>query len=282
MTALAFVAAIDDPSRIRRSRDVYAYLGLVPRRYQSGEADYVGSISKCGDRRVRVLLHEAANVMLTRAKGRLKLKDWASRSPGDQRCAKRESLMRAVPRDHHLAQRDAARRDRVRIGLSRQSTRQEAESSSQEPTPEGGSRRRRGFQHAVNPWSVPISTGAALHPALLPSSAERARRERRHPESVDTLKSLSPLDPLENDCADFAHRGQPMTDSDFKLSRAAPSLPHQVPNEHAENAGTRKRRHPKSLSPLDPLENPLENNIRAMGTAGIDDVERSLPIAKPR
>jgi transposase len=77
LTALAFVAAIDDPSRIRRSRDVGAYLGLVPRRYQSGEADYVGSISKCGDRRVRTLLYEAANVMLTRYKGQLKLKTWA-------------------------------------------------------------------------------------------------------------------------------------------------------------------------------------------------------------
>ena len=53
LTALAFVAAIDDPSRIHRSRDIGAYLGLVPRRYQSGEVDYTGSISKCGDRRVR-------------------------------------------------------------------------------------------------------------------------------------------------------------------------------------------------------------------------------------
>src|SRR5271154_2025434 len=70
-------AAIDDPSRIRRSRDVGAYLGLVPRRYQSGEVDYTGGISKCGDRRVRTLLYEAANVMLTRYKGQLKLKDWA-------------------------------------------------------------------------------------------------------------------------------------------------------------------------------------------------------------
>jgi transposase len=70
-------AAIDDPSRIRRSRDIGAYLGLVPKRYQSGEIDYVGGISKCGDRRVRTLLYEAANVMLTRYKGQLKLKDWA-------------------------------------------------------------------------------------------------------------------------------------------------------------------------------------------------------------
>src|SRR5262245_16129303 len=77
LTALAFTAAVDDPGRFRRSRDIGAYLGLVPRRYQSGEVDYTGSISKCGDRRVRTLLSEAANVMLKRYKGPLKLKDWA-------------------------------------------------------------------------------------------------------------------------------------------------------------------------------------------------------------
>ena len=77
LTALAFAAAVDDPERFRRSRDIGAYLGLVPRRYQSGEVDYTGSISKCGDRRMRTLLYEAANVMLTRYKGPLKLKDWA-------------------------------------------------------------------------------------------------------------------------------------------------------------------------------------------------------------
>src|ERR1700716_2537597 len=77
LTTLAFTAAVDDPKRFRRSRDIGAYLGLVPRRYQSGEVDYIGSISKCGDRRLRTLLYEAANVMLTRYKGPLKLKDWA-------------------------------------------------------------------------------------------------------------------------------------------------------------------------------------------------------------
>jgi transposase len=77
LTALAFTAAVDDPRRFRRSRDIGAYLGLVPRRYQSGEIDYTGGISKCGDRRIRTLLYEAANVMLTRYKGPLKLKDWA-------------------------------------------------------------------------------------------------------------------------------------------------------------------------------------------------------------
>ena len=77
LTALAFTAALDDRGRFRRSRDLGAYLGLVPRRYQSGEVDYTGHISKTGDRRVRTLLYEAANVMLTRYKGTLKLKEWA-------------------------------------------------------------------------------------------------------------------------------------------------------------------------------------------------------------
>jgi transposase len=77
LTALAFTAAVDDPERFKRSRDIGAYLGLVPRRYQSGEVDYTGSISKCGDRRIRTLLYEAANVMLTRCKRPLKLRDWA-------------------------------------------------------------------------------------------------------------------------------------------------------------------------------------------------------------
>ena len=77
LTALAFTAAVDDPERFKRSRDIGPYLGLVPRRYQSGEVDYTGSISKCGDRRVRTLLYEAANVMLTRCKRPLKLRDWA-------------------------------------------------------------------------------------------------------------------------------------------------------------------------------------------------------------
>jgi transposase len=62
-------------------RGTSAYLGLVPRRYQSGEVDYVGGISKSGDRQTRTLLYKAANVMLTRYKGQLKLKDWAFAEP---------------------------------------------------------------------------------------------------------------------------------------------------------------------------------------------------------
>jgi transposase len=79
VTALAFIAVMDDPHRFHKSRDVGPHLGLVPRRWNSGEIDYTGSISKVGDRRVRTLLYEAANVMLTRYCGDLALKDWALR-----------------------------------------------------------------------------------------------------------------------------------------------------------------------------------------------------------
>ena len=57
--------------------EIGAYFGLMPRRYQSGEVDYTGSILKCGDHPVHTLLYEAANVMLTRFPETLKLKDWA-------------------------------------------------------------------------------------------------------------------------------------------------------------------------------------------------------------
>src|SRR2546430_3198701 len=76
LTALAFTAAVDNPGRFRRSRDIGAYLGLVPRRHQSGEIDYTGSISKCGDRRGRPPLYGAANRLLTRGNGARQLQEW--------------------------------------------------------------------------------------------------------------------------------------------------------------------------------------------------------------
>jgi transposase len=77
LTAIALVTAIDDPSRFRRATDVGAYLGLTPRRYQSGEVDRPGRISKRRDRLTRSLLYEAANVLLTRWKATAPLKLWA-------------------------------------------------------------------------------------------------------------------------------------------------------------------------------------------------------------
>ena len=79
VTALAFVATIDDPERFGNSRTVGAYLGLTSRRHQSGEVDYAGRISKRGDGMVRTLLYEAANSLLTRVRRAHPLKDWARR-----------------------------------------------------------------------------------------------------------------------------------------------------------------------------------------------------------
>ncbi|AYM09358.1 IS110 family transposase [Agrobacterium tumefaciens] len=68
VTALSYVAAIEDPENFRNSRSVGAWLGLTTRRYQSGEVDYDGHISRRGDNRLRGLLYEAATVILTRTK----------------------------------------------------------------------------------------------------------------------------------------------------------------------------------------------------------------------
>ncbi len=76
VTALAFEAAIEDPARFRRSRNVGAYLGLTPRRYQSGDRDVSGGISKQGDAMARHRLYEAANCILTTWGGRSALKSW--------------------------------------------------------------------------------------------------------------------------------------------------------------------------------------------------------------
>ncbi len=79
VTALAFAATIDDPTRFAKSRAVGAYLGLTTRRFQSGEMDYSGRISKMGDALLRSLLYEAANSMLTVVRKAHPLKDWARR-----------------------------------------------------------------------------------------------------------------------------------------------------------------------------------------------------------
>ena len=79
IVALTFVAAIDDPGRFRSSKAVGAHFGLTPRKYQSGETDVTGRISKIGDAGVRTLLYEAANIVLTRPVKGSALKSWAAR-----------------------------------------------------------------------------------------------------------------------------------------------------------------------------------------------------------
>jgi error-prone DNA polymerase len=78
VTAVSYVAAIEDPDHFRTSRSVGAWLGLTTRRYQSGEVDYDGHISRRGDSHLPGLLYEAATVLLTRtsARAECRLKVW--------------------------------------------------------------------------------------------------------------------------------------------------------------------------------------------------------------
>jgi transposase len=89
ITALCFKATIDDPTRFKRSRSVGAYVGLTTRRYASGEVDWSGRISKCGDAMLRTYLFEAANVLLTRVPKWSALKAWGIK------LAKRNGLRKA-------------------------------------------------------------------------------------------------------------------------------------------------------------------------------------------
>jgi transposase len=79
VSALAFRSTVDDPSRFLHSRSVGAYLGLTPRRYQSGEIDRVGRITKIGDGETRTALFEAANVVLRPSTRWSPMKAWAVR-----------------------------------------------------------------------------------------------------------------------------------------------------------------------------------------------------------
>ena len=76
VVAVTFKSAVDDPSRIAKSKAVGALFGLTPRKYQSGEKDVTGGITRTGDEMVRTALYEAANVLLSRITRFSKLKRW--------------------------------------------------------------------------------------------------------------------------------------------------------------------------------------------------------------
>ncbi len=90
IVALTYGSAIDDPARFKSSKRVGPHFGLTPKKYQSGETDRSGRISKIGDAAVREALYQAAHVMLTRPiKGCTELKSWA------MRIAKRAGMKKA-------------------------------------------------------------------------------------------------------------------------------------------------------------------------------------------
>jgi transposase len=77
LVSITFRTAVDDPGRFRSSKAVGAHFGLTPKRYQSGETDVIGGISKVGDAMVRTALYEAANAVLSRPTRFSTLKRWA-------------------------------------------------------------------------------------------------------------------------------------------------------------------------------------------------------------
>jgi len=76
VSAITYKSAVDDPTRFAKSKAVGAHFGLTQKRYQSGETDINGSISKVGDATVRTALFEAANAILTRSQRFSSLKRW--------------------------------------------------------------------------------------------------------------------------------------------------------------------------------------------------------------
>jgi transposase len=90
VVALNYRVAIDIPNRFAKSRTVGAHIGLTPTRYQSGEVDWTGRISKFGDPMARASLYEAAQVLMTRVARWSPLRSWA------MRIAKRRGRKKAV------------------------------------------------------------------------------------------------------------------------------------------------------------------------------------------
>jgi transposase len=90
VVALTYRATVDQPQRFVHSRAVGAHVGLTPKRYQSGEIDYDGGVSKCGDALLRTMLYEAAHSLLTHSGKWSWLKAWGVR------VAQRRGMRRAI------------------------------------------------------------------------------------------------------------------------------------------------------------------------------------------
>ena len=118
VVALTYRATVDVPARFKNSKAVGAVFGLTPSRYQSGEIDRTGGISKCGDEMMRVMLYEAAQILLVRSAKWSWLKAWA------MQIAKRRGMKKAIVA---LARRLAAIMHRIWVdGTEFRWSRQEA------------------------------------------------------------------------------------------------------------------------------------------------------------
>src|SRR5436853_3739822 len=100
VVALTYRATVDVPARFKNSKAVGAVFGLTPAKYQSGERDRTGAISKCGDEMMRVMLYEAAQIMLVRSKWSW-IKAWAMQIA--RRCCMKKAIVALARRlDVHI------------------------------------------------------------------------------------------------------------------------------------------------------------------------------------
>jgi transposase len=90
VVALTYRATVDVPARFRHSKSVGAVFGLTCAKHQSGESSRTGAISKCGDEMMRMMLYEAAHIMLTRTTKWSWLKAWA------MQIARRRGMKKAI------------------------------------------------------------------------------------------------------------------------------------------------------------------------------------------
>src|SRR6187200_463102 len=77
VVALTYRATVDVPVRFRNSKAVGAVFGLTSSKYQSGEIDRTGGISRCGDEMMRAMLYEAAHILLVHTTKWSWLRAWA-------------------------------------------------------------------------------------------------------------------------------------------------------------------------------------------------------------
>jgi transposase len=87
--ALTYRATVDVPARFRKSKAVGTVFGLTCSKYQSGEIDWSGRISRCGDEMMRVMLYEAAQSML-------RSKRWSWLKAGAMQISRRRGMKKAI------------------------------------------------------------------------------------------------------------------------------------------------------------------------------------------
>ena len=222
ITALAFRATIDRPERFRRSRDVGAHLGLTPARYQSGETDIQGKISRCGDELARTALYEAAHTLLVRSKKWSSLRAWGMKVAQASRHGARPRRGRPQARRHPAPH--VERPDRVPL---RQGAR-----CGRRP----GSGLNRGGPDTTNSPGrvnriVPVGTMGEAISLRVPNLPAKARKVVKQ---IETPRSPDPI--MRRPCADREEKRGPAGATDPETMTDQEQLDLNDPNQRKENS----------------------------------------------